>query len=134
MELSIDMLANVALDVLGYLAAGGLAVVLYQLLQKNRKRVVPAPVENTEVVKKSQYGFSDMTARGKSLQFVDFQENKQNNGSDHEKCRSGNLRRNRDDVIRLARQMIASGTPDTRIRELLPITEAELALLNYGEK
>lgn len=134
MELSIDLLANVALDVMGYLAAGALAVVLYQLLQKNKKRVITAPVEKTDAGEKSRNGVSDMKAEGKNLQFVNFQENKHNNSSDYGKYRGGNPRRSRDDVIRLARQMIASGTPDARIRELLPITEAELALLNYGEK
>jgi len=134
MELSIDLLANVALDVMGYLVAGVLGVVLYQLVYKNERRTTPVPVERTDAGEKSKNGSSDPKTVGKSLQFLDFHENKHNSSSDNKKSQGGNPRRCRDDVIRLARQMIASGTPDARIRELLPITEAELALLNYGEK
>jgi hypothetical protein len=39
------------------------------------------------------------------------------------------LKRNRGKVISLARQMLEAGTSKERIKELLPVTEAELALL-----
>jgi hypothetical protein len=40
-----------------------------------------------------------------------------------------NARRNRGEVIRLARQMLNSGTSGEKVKQLLPISEGELSVL-----
>ena len=39
--------------------------------------------------------------------------------------------RNRAEVMRLAREMLQSGTPKDNVRNLLPISDGELALLEH---
>ncbi|MFZ5979246.1 MAG: hypothetical protein ACOYVF_01305, partial [Candidatus Zixiibacteriota bacterium] len=43
-------------------------------------------------------------------------------------------RRNRSEIIRLARQMLLNNTSDEKIKQALPITDGELAMINNGVK
>ena len=130
MELSTEMWIDVALNATGYLAAGALATVMYSLFRRRPARSTH-PADGRQPAEQRESQRSDgLSSVADNMEYVEF------GGAGEGKAERSILRdaatrrRNRGEVIRLARQMVDAGTPEERIRDLLPITEAELSLLS----
>ncbi len=133
MEFSQDTLIDVGLSVAGYLAAGALWMVLYSLFTGRSNARVAAPAlagGNSSASAGSAIG--DAVREKRKLQYVDLR------GSTAvaspavaapETPRAEQQRRNRVQVIKLAREMLQDGRTQDQVRDLLPISEGELAML-----
>lgn len=136
MDISTLMSTDMILNIIGYLAAGALAVVVQSAFRR-RPSVASAEVDAdiaTEIapLKKSKSPRSENER--KSVKFVSFGENAEVRRETQEppspQTPSVNSRRNRADIIRIARTMLNAGASNENIRSVLPISEAELSLLS----
>ncbi len=132
-----DIIIDLGLNVVGYLAAGVLSLVIYSIFRRDRQPATPK-AEPVAAGAKSQKAQATGTAetpapaapsRGGKVQFVGF-------GERGEKPAAGNdpMRRNRADVLRIAREMIRTGSSSAEIKAALPISDTELAVLDYERK
>ncbi|UCE23377.1 MAG: hypothetical protein JSU74_08720 [Candidatus Zixiibacteriota bacterium] len=139
MEISQQFLIDMALNIGGYLLAGGLGIVIYSFF--NRRRKVAVSRENNQP---SPDGSSSKPAatgsdeEGHRLEFIKLGE-KPNRGpveSDRvpaAKAEEVARRRDRAETIRVARTMLKAGAPHEKIKRLIPISDAELSLLSMSE-
>ncbi|MDH4155874.1 MAG: hypothetical protein OEW00_01175 [candidate division Zixibacteria bacterium] len=134
MDISIELLTDVAINALGYLAAGAFSVVVYRLFQGGSRAAVQPPVVAVAAAP-ADNGTSDSGRDRPGAQFVRLgNEGRQKDAvSTAGECGTGGARRDRSEVIRLAREMVRAGTPNQQIKDLLPVTEAELALLSHDQ-
>ena len=133
MEFSQDALIDVGLSVAGYLAAGGLWMVLYSLFTGRTRTQDAVPQTADQVNPETSAAIGRAVREKRSLQYVDLRETKKNSTPVErptpEPARVDQYRRNRAEVVRLAREMLKDGRSRDQVRELLPISEGELALL-----
>lgn len=138
MELTQDMIIDLALNVTGYLVAAALSLVLYSLFKRTPRAAGETSTDtqtNTEKAPRPARRPEKAPARERedgrrSVQFVGFGgEAKQSAGGE-----DGSLRRNRADVLRLARTMMRDGKSSGEIKAALPVSDAELAVLDYERK
>jgi len=138
MDLSKDVLMELILNVVGYLAAGGLSLVLYSLYRDRKKTALTTTGSKPQPGKEKHNMTGSIAGKGNTIEFITFSEQTKNN--DISNISEGNAspasmmtaasRGDRVEVIRLARKMIEAGAIDEKVRSVLPISEAELALLN----
>ncbi len=124
MELSNDLLIDLGLNVAGFLAAAGLMMVVRSIFSGSKKTVevrqqVPPVTLPNKTTHRAQ-------STEQPISVISF-----GNGNTASNDGTTEQRRNRAEVIRIARKMIASGTPTEKIRSTLPLSEAELAVLSY---
>ncbi len=133
MEFSQNALIEIGLSVAGYLAAGALWMVLYSLFtrgasDKVTKVAIDYP-ERTDVAA----SIGNAVREKRSLQYVDLRNSSSltpdSAAEAKDNQRLDQYRRNRGEVIRLAREMLKDGRSQQQVRELLPINDGELALL-----
>lgn len=132
MELSREIIIDVLLNVSGYVAAGAFTMVLYSLFTgRNRSEAnsTPAAKTPTEIEEPRE------SRPARASEFVSLSTSAPRRDLDteeRERLRSAATRyqRNRAEVIRIAREMLKSGTSRDNIRDLLPISDGELALLS----
>jgi hypothetical protein len=124
MELSNDQIINISLNIVGFLAAGGLMMLIAGAFRnkKTTATVVTAEMRTAADSKISQPAAPPMTGK-KAPTFVPLA------GHDSTPPVDTDRRRNRARILELAQQMIADGQSDERIVDLLPISQAELAVL-----
>lgn len=131
MDVLNEQVIDIGLTVIGYLAAAGLGMLLYSVMA-GRRRSAPALIEVQEVVTGSR---RSEAACGVDVQYVDLRARQSTTlpsraSSVSPKPTVGvESRRDRPEIIRLARQMLKAGTPAEMVRRTLPISDAELALL-----
>lgn len=127
MAITSDVLIDLALNAIGYLAAGALSILVYSMIVLRRKEEVLSetsvqtepepretrPSETAQFVPLSGARTDDVTMKRAAA--VD--------EPDSPKSLS------RKEVLGLARKMLMAGTPATRILQVLPISETEMALL-----
>jgi hypothetical protein len=147
-EISQGQLIETGLNIAGYLAASALAVLVYAsvLNRKIRKMTMAsADYENTvanigvEPVAPilGASSTSDSVA-GERFTLIDSQEiSKARVGGTIDDAAIANTtdrryNRNRSEVIRLAREMLAAGNPAERVTDLLPVTESEMQLIQLS--
>ena len=133
MTMTSDVLIDWALNLTGYLAAGALPVVIWSLVTHRRRQPRPVPVTSQAFTPPPvSHGTRRPETRGG--QFVSFRASggPATEDSVGENCVAG--RQDRADVIRLARQMLKAGASHQRIQQVLPVSEAELALLRYDSE
>ena len=140
MDVPYDQLIDIGLNVLGYLVAGALGMVVYSTFQ--RRQAVPAaraaaavPTAKTRAAASTE----TPTEGPRKLAFVDFRrsDTSEPNGDlagAVSRTSGSSTRRDRAEIIRLAREMMQARTPQETIKRTLPITDGELALLQSGEK
>ncbi len=124
MGISQQILSEAALNVVGYLLAGALLTLLYSsLTNRGSKKAAARPA--TESVEKAT------TAGSRKVEFVNLRAvpPADSRASSRTSIDAQSRQRNRAEVMRLAREMLASGTPRENVRSLLPISEGEIALL-----
>jgi len=135
MDVLYDQLVSVTLNVLGFAAAGMLWVVLFAQRGRTHRatkavNVPAAPRENTVMrpaptssPRPERVQFLDLSAAAKPTERPDPIPPKQSSGAP-------GGRRNRAEVLALARRMLQEGRSGEQIRRTLPIAEGELSLLN----
>ena len=131
MDVLNDRIIDVGLNIIGFIAAGLFWMVVYTTITKKSKAravvdtdvPVSLPVPATVDKKKPEFiDFNSMPVRTDSVNTVPSTAN-----------RAG-TRRNRLEIIRIAREMINDGASDENIRNALPISTGELALLSSSNR
>jgi hypothetical protein len=127
MEISQDVMIDTALNAIGFLAAGGFMMVMFSLFRGRRK---PSVVHRTDPGRPD-----DQTSKVESapreahrIEFIKLDRDRERTVPTHRSA-SDSYHRNRIEVIRLARKMIEAGAPADKVKSVLPISDAELALL-----
>ena len=128
MGISQEILSDAALNVVGYLLAGALLTLLYSSIANRAGRKATAAAHHVQDA--GEKGKSNGTRR---VEFVDLRSvptpDSRPVTSGRTAVDSQSRQRNRAEVMRLAREMLQSGTPRDNVRSLLPISEGEMALL-----
>jgi hypothetical protein len=137
MEVSQDQLIEMGLNIIGLLAAAGLLLIISSALRKTRKKnlaIEVAPVMAAEQVV-SAVSPPDHTAAAMeyvSLTSSSDTESAERHASNTPVSDNGVARRNRSEIIGLAREMLAARQTTEEISDSLPVSEAELALLSLN--
>lgn len=125
MEVWNGQIMDVGLMVIGYFAAAGLGMVIYAALAGRKRRAIVAPagsIPNQTAELGSPVRFIDLRRPGGEAVAMSAP-------TAHPSKAPRPGRRDRVEIVRLARQMLQAGTPADRVRQTLPISEAELTLL-----
>lgn len=134
MDISQEMLIDLALNVLSFLVAGMLSVVIYSMFQKGRKKDKKVSMNET---------FEKITLPRREGEIIDDRspaEFIQFKGIDNKNTRNINSRdrvarfNNRDKVLQSALEMIKQGVSESDIKAALPISSAELAVLGLNKE
>lgn len=134
MDVPYEQLIDIGLNVLGYLIAATLGMIVYSLFQRRR----PATATPTAAVAAVPSPEPREAEGDRKLNFVDFRrsDSSEPNGDlagAVSRTSNGAVRRDRAEIIRLAKEMIQARTPQETIKRTLPISDGELALLQGGE-
>ena len=129
MDISQEMLIDLALNILSFLIAGILSVMLYSIYQKKQSKLKKnqpnKTLENITLPDKEEMVINNKS----SAEYIQF------NTKDNNRIRNitgrGNITRfnNRDMVLESALNMISRGVSESKIKAALPISSAELAVL-----
>ena len=128
MDVFDDRIISVGLNAIGYTAAGLLWMIVYSAIagrKKGEHAGLSGAAFSNEIVSKTSSGTPDRTSLpGKSrLEFVSFSEYGQTSevrtADRSETTGSVMNRRHREEIIRLARQMLQSGETERRIKNRL---------------
>lgn len=134
MDVSQEMLIDLALNVLSFLIAGILSVVIYSMFQKNRNKdktaSVNEPFGKITLPKRDEEIINDKSP-AEFIQFKGFDTNKTRNLNSRDRVARFN---NRDKVLQSALEMIKQGISETEIKAALPISSAELAVLGLNKE
>jgi hypothetical protein len=136
MTISRDLIIDIVLNVSGYVAAGALWLVLRSLFRRSRKHSSTEPTtKKAPADAKAEAPRGEGSSEKRRLEFVDLTGFDSTSGrisraaEAAERQDARNFRRNRAEVMRMAREMLNAGSPRDRIRQTLPISEGELAML-----
>jgi hypothetical protein len=131
MDVLNEQVIDIGLKMIGYLVAAGLGMLLHSVIAQ-RRRSASALIEARETMAGPHQSAS---TPGLDVQFVDLRR-RQGDALPSRTHPLGNRptlktdgRRDRLEIIRLARQMLQAGTPAELVRRMLPISDAELAFL-----
>jgi hypothetical protein len=137
MEVIDERIIDIGLNALGYIAAGLLWTVVYSALAGRKKR---AAIESSAIAAtagKQDAPAAEEPVEGKhKIEFVSFGRTRketpavQTDRTSSPTAEPTDRRRNRAEIIRMARQMIDEGASGEKIKQSLPIGDGELALLN----
>ncbi|MBD3257175.1 hypothetical protein GF377_01985 [candidate division GN15 bacterium] len=135
MDVPHEQLIDIGLNVLGYLVAATLGMVVYSFFGRRR----PVTDREAAAVQVAAAAAPEASEGNRKMNFVDFRrsDSSEPNGDlagAVSRTSSHGARRDRAEIIRLAREMIAARTPQETIKRTLPISDGELALLQGGEE
>jgi hypothetical protein len=119
MGISQNQLIDIALNIAGALAGGALWLVVLSILRHRRQ---PAAAHQVAAATAPRTSAERPTEGRRKAEFVALRDAE-------EAPAAGSYQRNRAEVIRLAREMLKSGSSAQRVQELLPISDGELAML-----
>ncbi|MHA1795922.1 MAG: hypothetical protein ACTSUK_07410 [Promethearchaeota archaeon] len=135
MELSQEILIETGLNVLGYLIVSMLSIMIYSMfkgkdksvtLSKNQSTIDENRICDKKILKNENT--PDMT------NFISFGSSKTTEDVVSEPVKANSIRRDRPQIIRIARDMIKAGASEENIMRVLPISEAELSILSMTNK
>ncbi len=137
MEFSQELLIDWALTAAGYIAAGALAVVIYSMFRERRDNRTPArravPRFDLEAEAPARPPRPTITlTRGPEAAEPKAPTEEHETPSTYNRnnlLAQEGYRRNRTGAIRVARELVRAGATSEQIRAVLPISEAELAML-----
>ena len=134
-KISMNQAIDIALNVVGFLAAGGLMMVLTSMFRGKRETVETGRQTAVSELSTATAPVSPQEQTKSRISFVSFgAQASPENSTTPDATPSNRIaergRRNRAEVIRLAREMIEARQSREAIRNRLPITEAELAMLS----
>jgi hypothetical protein len=135
MDVSLDQLIDVGLNVVGFLLAGGLILTLSSLLRRRDQSGLRTAGSGGKAVKVADVQEADISRTPAGMEFVrlsDGLDRKSPNPKDSGVSApvAEKTRRNRAEVIRMARKMLAESRSPSAVAGDLPISEAELAMLS----
>lgn len=140
MDFSPEFIIDWSLNVAGYVVAGLLSVMIYSMFNRTKKTADQVVSNNSvEAIPTDKAVASPREFRTNSkLEFIKFGESdsqnqlysKSDNKSNDVK---GIIRRNRPEVLRVAREMLNAGTSPEKIKNELPVSESELSLLRMNK-
>lgn len=134
MELTSDVIIELTLNAIGYLAAGAFGVVVASIL-KRRNQAVPVRAMQDHEATRTTAPAPTESGRG---QFVALGKGQNRGSQAPPEAKASEPRpratRDRTEVLRMARQMLKAGAGPERIMQVLPVSETELGLLTYGSK
>ncbi len=139
MDFAWNQLMDVALDAAGYLAAGSLAVLVYRMANRRPAKEPPSPVLAERPNQPLEQYAEPARPKRPAMQYVNFASDIPAQTSSSKAARPAEPRprpathRQRAEITKLARQMLAAGTSNEKIQQVLPVSEAELALLNLSK-
>lgn len=126
-----QMLIDLALNVVGYVAAGALSLVVYSMFHRTPQPTAPRESQAARQASPqptvAMPAGSNLTPDARGMHFVGFGESSRGESG----AQNLTLRRNRAEVLRVARGMLRSGATDAEIKASLPVSDAELAVLTY---
>lgn len=140
MDISQDMIIDVALNAAGYLTAALLSIVIYSIFfRRDRRQSESLAPSAPQVQTPATRDFSPVPAGsgefielgGANVQFDSRSESKSVVPS-QEISKTG--RRDRSRIVEIATKMLKAGAGVEKIKNLLPISEAELSLLKQSQK
>lgn len=133
MEISQDFLIDLALNIGGYVLAGALSVLLYSIFM--RKKNAPAPVPTTSVPPAETISADiEPPVQTRRIEFIRLGDKAEDEPKVSRETSTGTARRDRAEIIRIARNMLKAGAPIDRIKRVLPVSESELALLDMSKR
>jgi len=131
---------DIALNAAGYLIAGALGMLMYSLVYRRRTAVELAASPLTALASEAVNTESAGSHQNEGApQFVALRP-KDTPASGNRSTAGGSRsadatkRRDRADIMRLAREMIKAGAPHDNIKRTLPISDGELALLAQANR
>ena len=134
MEVSQDQLIGIALNALGYLAAGALWMVIYSFFKERKKAVAAVSKPVKETVEAKEPETAAPPAREKTpVEFINLSRSTGTSGKPQATVPASGPaeqnRRNRAEVIKMAQEMLKANVNSEKIKHTLPITEGELAMI-----
>jgi len=130
--ISQEALVDIGLNLAGFLTAGILMALIYSIFNSRRK--VPAAAGSVVPIKLPDGPANESTEVNKTanVAFVDFKTMARNNNCENQpppKRQVEGNSRNRQEVIRLARKLLADKHNEAQIKRTLPITDGELSMV-----
>ena len=138
MDISQQFLIDMALNVGGYVLAGLVGVVTYSMLHRRRRSTAPADVAPIEVPAPETTSQPTGETESRRIEFIKLGEH-QSEATGRTAAEStpqtgaNGERRDRSEIIRIARTMLKAGASDEKIKRLIPISDAELSLLSMSK-
>ncbi|MBU8934929.1 MAG: hypothetical protein KOO62_13160 [candidate division Zixibacteria bacterium] len=131
MDFSSNLVIDLLLNVAGFLVAGALALTVYAIYQRRLRPTAtspeepapeePTPVPRVSIARPIRNGTGEFITLGATP-----------DSSQNTMKTTGHSRRAQ--VIQAAREMINAGATDGEVRSTVPVSDAELAVLNIGRK
>ena len=137
MEISNDLLIDVALNAVGFVLAGFLMTVIYSMI--GRKDKVARNSQVSTVANSNPASAQANGRAGAKIEFIDFH-SKGNSAAksvvtnESQAGRSSQFQRNRMEVIKQATEMLKNGQMTQDIRRYVPVTDSEMQTSNQGRK
>ena len=138
MEFSQDMLIDVTLNAAGYLIAALLGITIYSIFRRREKvpstasGQVPTSSQAPAQTEISKEHLSRPNSSASEAHYIQFGGTKREQSSVN--TSSENKRRDRSEILRIAQQMLTAGATSDKIKQVLPISEAEVTLLQLSRK
>lgn len=138
MDFSQQFLIDMAVNMGGYLLAGLVSVVIYSLLHRQRHSAAAAETTPNEVPGREAASKPSAEKETRRIEFIKLDErpNTDSAGTAQEaepNAASVGDRRNRAEIIRIARTMLKAGASEEKIKRLIPVSDAELSLLSMSK-
>lgn len=137
MEVSQEQLIDLGLNIVGFLAAGGLLMIVSSVMRGRKQRKL-ATAESPGVAAR-EAAPTDTTSDkdNPDIEFVSLvpKDPVEKDGSPGgvQPAQAGPIaRRNRSEIIKMAKEMLEARRSTEEITESLPVSEAELALLSHN--
>lgn len=132
--LSLDLLINLGIEAAGFLAGGGLLIVLFPrlglvTLGQAKRRLAVATTPPSSVTPNPEPVASPVAVATTKMEFVPLAASRPATVGTVPSAETSQYRRNRREVIDMARQMLAAGSSREQIQRAVPLSEGELALL-----
>jgi len=136
MDISQQFLIDMALNIGGYVLAGLVGVVVYSLLHRRRESALAVETAPAETLAPEEVPKAPGTTENRRLEFIKLGERSEKVDIDTDPGSSNAVagdRRNRSEIIRIARTMLKAGASEEKIKRLIPISDAELSLLSMSK-
>jgi hypothetical protein len=141
MDLTQPFLKDLLLNVVASLAAAGFLLTVYSMLRRGRSSTAKAQSAGSSSTNDNRSPDNSADRSERPMQFVQFGSLKQNPTTASATGRTpiptpSNVaegRRNLVEIMALARKMVDAGAPAHKIKAVLPVSEAELALLGSAQ-
>lgn len=138
MELSQQFLIDMALNVGGYVLAGALGIVIYSLFNRRKPAVATVSDQSTSVTVDTAEPAPVRESSVRKLEFIKLGSIPDVAATTarpavREVVKGVAERRDRADIIRVARTMLKAGATHDKIKRVIPVSDAELSLLSMSK-